>query len=655
MRIAYIVTDLGRGGTQGWVEYSALELVKLGHKVTVIAETTPHDRKSKLEEHGVIVHAFEAPAGLPEYCRIIKNADTEVIHLNIWERYAELIQLRVMCNVPVAISYHSVPKISWKLWVVRIIKPSIRHWAMYEWFSLKDAQRCIDAHIGCCEASTRGIRSKMWPFLQRRIFSLPNAVPLPESNTDLVSSGPPRFLQVGALNERKNPFLTLVAFEKIQYSIPDSTLTFVGSGTLYNDLVAYVRERSLKNVFLVGEVQDPASFYSENNILILPSKAEGLPYTLIEGAGHGMALIVSNVDGNPEICINGYNGILLSDISVTALQEAMISLATNQRLRSSMGNKGRTLVKEKFDMKPFVDKLLNVYGVDDRAICMKSQINPSEFPKISIVTPSYNQVDFIDATLKSVLDQGYPNLEYIVMDGGSTDGSVEIIKKYADRLVHWESAPDKGQADAIFRGFERATGEILGWVNSDDLLLPGCLERVGNWFRKHPEEEWVVGGSVIIDHDGKPVIRSRRGLPEGDLGVKVTFKRLLLHNCGGFHQPASFWKRDVFFANGGFDRSLRFCFDYDMYFRLAKRKSSGHMRSFLAAFRYHPVSKTSTLDEVFHAENEILWRKYGRYVYSEDQIKRYAKNQTNLDGWRNRIIKLGIYLKVLKPLNWLAQ
>jgi glycosyltransferase involved in cell wall biosynthesis len=273
----------------------------------------------------------------------------------------------------------------------------------------------------------------------------------------------------------------------------------------------------------------------------------------------------------------------------------------------------------------------------------------TNLPKLTIVTPSYNQGIFIEKTIRSVLDQNYPNIEYIVMDGGSTDGSVEIIKRYENRLTYWESHRDDGQADAIYRGFERGTGEILGYLNSDDLLLPGCLEKVGNWFMKHPEEEWVVGGSVIIDPDGKPIIRSRRGIPEADLGVKVTFKRLLLHNCGGFHQPASFWRRDVFFASGGFDRSLRFCFDYDMYLRLAKRKNSGHIKSFLAAFRYHPASKTNTLDNVFHTENESLWQINGRYSsYSGEYINSFSNKQKRLDEWRNRFVKLCLYSRLIK-------
>ncbi|RNC70389.1 MAG: glycosyltransferase family 1 protein [Desulfuromonadales bacterium] len=370
MRIAYIVTDLGRGGTQGWVEYSALELVKHGHAITVIAEKTPHDRRKRLEEHGVVVHAFEIPPSRTEYRRIIQETGAEVIHLHVWERFSELIRLRELCNVPVALSYHSVPNITWKQWVVRVVKPSLKHWSMYECFSLKEALRYIDAHIGCCNASARGIRNKFWPFMGRRVFSLPNAIPFPEANGESVIGGPPRFLQVGALNERKNPLLTLMAFEMVQKQIPDSTLTFVGGGPQHKELHGHVSERAIRNVFLEGEVQDPSPYYIANNILIQPSRAEGLPYTLIEGAGRGIPLIASNVDGNPEICLDDQNGILLREISVNALQEAMLSLASNREKRISMGNCGRGLVAEKFSMRRFTGQLVQIYETTiERDVC----------------------------------------------------------------------------------------------------------------------------------------------------------------------------------------------------------------------------------------------------------------------------------------------
>ena len=117
-------------------------------------------------------------------------------------------------------------------------------------------------------------------------------------------------------------------------------------------------------------------------------------------------------------------------------------------------------------------------------------------PRISIVTPSYNQARFLEQSMRSILDQGYPNLEYIVMDGGSTDGSAEIIHRYAGWLAYWASEPDGGQADAIRHGFARATGEILAWVNSDDLLLPGSLGHVALQFCRHPEADFTLPAST---------------------------------------------------------------------------------------------------------------------------------------------------------------
>jgi glycosyltransferase involved in cell wall biosynthesis len=266
------------------------------------------------------------------------------------------------------------------------------------------------------------------------------------------------------------------------------------------------------------------------------------------------------------------------------------------------------------------------------------------WPKISIVTPSYNQGQFIEETIRSVLLQGYPNLEYIIMDGGSTDGSVEIIQRYTDLLTHWESQKDNGQADAIYRGFERSTGEILGFLNSDDILLPGCLEKVGRYFVAHPKEEWIGGGAVLIGANDQPIY-NRIGNPRCNLGSRVSFRSLLFWGIG-FYQPASFWRRNAFFAVGGFDRSLQFCFDYDLYLRLAQRRPSGQIKALLACFRIHQASKSSTILNICRTENEILLRKYGRYQKS----KRYQKAAAFWYAQRNLIRSLIIRIKLFLGL-----
>jgi glycosyltransferase involved in cell wall biosynthesis len=238
-----------------------------------------------------------------------------------------------------------------------------------------------------------------------------------------------------------------------------------------------------------------------------------------------------------------------------------------------------------------------------------------ESPRITIVTPSFNQAGFLEATIRSVLSQNYPNLEYIIMDGGSTDGSVRIIQTYADRLAHWESRRDAGQGDAIQRGFERSTGDILGWLNSDDLLLPGSLQRIGEYFASRPRVDCVVAGCLTIDPGGC-VVRGRFGLRCINLGASVTFHKLLLSKYHGFNQPATFWRRPAFFAVGGIDRSLQFCLDFDLFLRLSRKKAFGRLKEFVACYRSHPASKTNRLEDVCLREATMLWTKYGRQRYS---------------------------------------
>ncbi len=232
-------------------------------------------------------------------------------------------------------------------------------------------------------------------------------------------------------------------------------------------------------------------------------------------------------------------------------------------------------------------------------------------PKISIVTPSFNQARFLEQTICSVIDQQYPNLEYIIMDGGSTDGSVDIIKKYSHRLTYWESNKDNGQADAVYRGFEKATGEILCWINSDDFLLKGALTHVAEMFRRFPETQWLIGGCVIVRESGKPITKF--------FGSSPTFESLL---CAGmqFYQMSCFWKRDTFFRVGGFDRSLQFCFDYDMFLRLSQLGSPAVSHRMLSAYRVHGESKSSNIWKTIGAkEKELLHQRFGIERYSTEQ------------------------------------
>ena len=227
-------------------------------------------------------------------------------------------------------------------------------------------------------------------------------------------------------------------------------------------------------------------------------------------------------------------------------------------------------------------------------------------PRISIVTPSYNQVEFLEQTLTSVLNQRYSNLEYIVMDGGSNDGSVDLIKKYSDRITHWVSEKDAGQSDAINRGFEKATGVIFGWINSDDLLEPGALETVGKYFAENPECLFLNGSCRRIDEHGDPqTAYDENGAPYTIRKLaKATDQAFALWTKRWFAQQSTFWRASLWTKVGGLNQSLHYAMDYDLWRRFAEHSDMHVIPDILASYRFHSDAKCSA--DWDKAINEIL-------------------------------------------------
>jgi glycosyltransferase involved in cell wall biosynthesis len=228
----------------------------------------------------------------------------------------------------------------------------------------------------------------------------------------------------------------------------------------------------------------------------------------------------------------------------------------------------------------------------------------SPWPKITVVTPSYNQAVYLEETLRSVLLQGYPNLEYIVMDGGSDDGSVALIERYAPWLSHWQSQPDGGQSAAIAAGFARASGEVLAWLNSDDRYRPGALPRVGRYFARHARVAFVSSDVNHVDAGGRLITRSYVAGPAFLITANVGSHNML--------QPGCFWRRRAYAQVGGVDSSLRFCMDRDLFLRLLLAGPARRMPGPPTAdFRHHELAKSSTIRDVAAAEGRALIERYG--------------------------------------------
>jgi glycosyltransferase involved in cell wall biosynthesis len=210
-------------------------------------------------------------------------------------------------------------------------------------------------------------------------------------------------------------------------------------------------------------------------------------------------------------------------------------------------------------------------------------------PKLSIITPSYNQASYLEETIRSVLLQNYPNLEYIIIDGGSTDGSVEIIKNYEPWLTYWVSEPDRGQAHAINKGFQRASGEILAWINSDDIYQPYAFLQAATFFLNNQDAIAIYGNVNSIDKDGNFLMTH--------FPPQLSPSNLLIDHIVP-PQPSSFFDKNALHLIGLLDEKYQFCMDVDIWFKLSILGCIKHFPFTFSSYRMHNESKSSTLQTV---------------------------------------------------------
>lgn len=231
----------------------------------------------------------------------------------------------------------------------------------------------------------------------------------------------------------------------------------------------------------------------------------------------------------------------------------------------------------------------------------------SPWLKVSIVTPSYKQAQYLEETIRSVLLQGYPNLEYIIMDGGSTDGSVDIIKKYAPWLAYWVSERDRGHANALNKAWSKMTGDIWAWLNSDDVYYPGTLAKVIPIFRQVPDAALVYGSAMFTNKDSAPVnLYPAKPLPPG-------LERLKLWKGWALPQPSAFFDSHLVAKYGPLDETLYYSFDAEWFLRVSFHEKFVCIPDTLATYRWHTASKTgvqySNKNE-FEVDNRRILARY---------------------------------------------
>lgn len=249
-------------------------------------------------------------------------------------------------------------------------------------------------------------------------------------------------------------------------------------------------------------------------------------------------------------------------------------------------------------------------------------MNSKSLPLVSIITPSYNQAAYLEETICSVLDQDYRNLEYIIVDGGSQDASLEIIHKYTDRLAWWVSEEDQGQTDAINKGFNRAQGDILAWLNSDDTYLPGAVKEAVEYLQSHPEVGMVYGDANLIDEQSQVI---------GSFPARQTDNQRLMRGYVHIPQQASFFRANLWKEVGPLDPTFFFAMDYDLWVRLSKQAPLKYLPRLWANFRLHGGAKSIESDDRCWPEMVRVHRREGGSKLSWLSFK--AKVRPLIYGW----------------------
>ncbi|GAB1409753.1 hypothetical protein MASR1M90_09070 [Desulfovibrionales bacterium] len=416
------------------------------------------------------------------------------------------------------------------------------------------------------------------------------------------------------VNQRKGFALLLKALAELSKMDCKHKLVLAVFGALQNSEKIPCAFPVLTFDFVSNE-NDLAALYNLADVFVVPSLEDNLPNTVVESLGCGTPVASFAIGGIPDMVDHKKTGYLAQPGNASDLATG-IRWSLNEaprQIRMACRNKAESF----FALQTQAANYKKLYETQTQTKFRASRGHKGSVPKITIVTPSFNQAEYLEECIESILSQNYPNLEYIIMDGGSTDGSVEIIKKYEKHLTYWQSQPDGGQYAAINEGFRRSTGEIMGWLNSDDKLHPGALEKVAHIFTTKANVEWIMGRPNGLNPDGTQAwVFDYLPLWSREKYLVKEYRNPYIQ------QEGTFWRRTLWEKSGSYLRAdLQMAADLELWTRFFRHAQLYTVDALLGAFRKQPHQKTANFLEVYHREAEYILDQERAFFIKESNKK----------------------------------